>query len=300
MTTEFIDITTNNIDGKCDLKCNYNFKYTSSNLTAKNNDIYLSFSYDNSTTPPVYYNEAKYNVSQFMIYSPSLHLFNGSTTNAEIIIEHIPELGGNNLYVCIPIIQSSDTSEATNMLSPVILKAAAKTPANGESANMNLNNFNLNSIVPVKPFYSYQGEYFGSTSDFIVYGRNYAIPMGQKQTEILKKIIKPSSINMVGGSLFINEKGPNTYVKNQGIYISCQPVNKSGEEVTTQNNIQNVETSYIDFGNFGSGDGLKFMIQIIIGLVFFGILFLLLNYGYTYFTKGKLPEISKFSFSSKT
>ena len=297
MSTEFIDITPEKVIGRCDLKCNYNFKYTSSNLTAKNNGIYLSFAYENSNVPSVYYNEAKYNVSQIMIYSPSLHLFNGSNTDAEMVIEHIPELGGNNLYVCIPIIQSSDTSQAGNMFMPLIIMSSKKTPADGESATMNMNNFTLNSVVPNKPFYSYQGDYFGSTADFIVYGRNNAIPVGQKAIGILTKIIQPSSTGMVGGSLFFNEKGPNNNLKNQGIYISCQPVNQSGEVVTTTETETDDTSSSLDFGNLGSGEGLKLLIQIIIGLIFFGILFSLLNYGYIYFTKGKMPDLTKISFT---
>jgi len=299
MSSELINITRDKIAGRCDLKCNYNFKYTASNLTAKNNGINVSFAFDKSNTPPVFYNQAKYNVSQMIIYSPSLHLFNGSNTNAEIIVEHIPELGGNNLYVCIPIIQSTDTSEATNILSPLIIMSSSKTPADGASANMNIN-FTLNSVVPVKPFYSYQGDFFGSKSDFIVYGRNYAIPMGQKECEILKKIIKPTSAKMVGGSLFVNEKGPNTNLTNQGVYISCQPVNKSGQVISVEANKNQTGQPSMDLGNFGGGDGFKIMIQIIIGLIFFGILFLLLNYGYSYFTKAKMPDFTSFSYKSKT
>jgi hypothetical protein len=233
-----------------------------------------------------------------MIYAPSLQLFDGSNTNAEIIIEHIPELGGKNLYVCIPIIQSTDTSEASNILTPIITMAASKAPTSGSEANMNLTNFTLNSIVHVKPFYSYQGDFFGSNSDFIVYGRNYAIPMSKKTCDILKKIIKPTSAKMTGGSLFINEKGPNTNLSKEGIYISCQPVNKSGQVISAE--VIKSETSQSSIMDFGSGDSYKIMVQILIGLIFFGILFFLLNYGYTYFTKAKLPDFSRFSFTSKT
>ncbi len=177
--------------------------------------------------------------------------------------------------------------------------SSSKAPADGASANMNLN-FTLNTVIPVKPFYSYQGEFFGSKADFIVYGRNYAIPMAQKECDILKKIIKPTGINMVGGPLFINEKGPNTNLTKEGIYISCQPVNKSGQVISAETNKNQARQPSMDLGNFGGGDGFKIMIQIIIGLIFFGILFLLLNYGYSYFTKGKMPDFSSFSYKTKT
>ena len=49
---------------KCDLKCAYNFTYSSSNSTAKNNGISISLTYDNSSVPPVVYDSQKYTVSK--------------------------------------------------------------------------------------------------------------------------------------------------------------------------------------------------------------------------------------------
>ena len=37
-----INISVQNIQGKCDLKCSYNFKYPESNTTAKNNGVFIS------------------------------------------------------------------------------------------------------------------------------------------------------------------------------------------------------------------------------------------------------------------
>ena len=85
MSTQSIDISKKNVSGKCDLKCAYNFQYPESNTTAKNQGVLINLSYDNSKTPPVTYNTQKYTVTQIMITSPSLHLFNGATTDAEII-----------------------------------------------------------------------------------------------------------------------------------------------------------------------------------------------------------------------
>jgi carbonic anhydrase len=114
LTKTAINISPKNVYGKCDLKCIYNFKYKETNLTVKNNGINISMTCDNTNVPPVMYNEAKYTVSQIMIFSPSLHLFNENKVDAELIIEHIPETGGQNLFVCIPIIKSSDSSTASS------------------------------------------------------------------------------------------------------------------------------------------------------------------------------------------
>ena len=83
-----IIISSNNISGKCDLKCSYTFKYPETNLTAKNNGSLISLTSDNSTGTPVTYNTEKYVVSNILIVCPSIHEFNnGATAAAEIIIE---------------------------------------------------------------------------------------------------------------------------------------------------------------------------------------------------------------------
>ena len=39
MSTQNINIAPQNISGKCDLKCAYNFKYSESNSTARNKSL---------------------------------------------------------------------------------------------------------------------------------------------------------------------------------------------------------------------------------------------------------------------
>ena len=69
MTTQNINITTENIKGVCDLKCAYNFTYPESSLTATNDGVMISLTPDNSNTSPVVYNTQKYNVSKITIVS---------------------------------------------------------------------------------------------------------------------------------------------------------------------------------------------------------------------------------------
>ena len=177
LTKKPINISPQNVYGKCDLKCVYNFKYKESALTVKNNGVNISLTYDNSNVPPVLYNQEKYNVSQVIITSPSLHLFNNSKVDAEIIVEHVPESGGQNLFVCVPIIKSGDSTTASSLLTQVISGVAANAPAANETTNLNLSGFTLSKIIPKSPFFSYSGTYSNSTVDFIVFGKNYAIPL---------------------------------------------------------------------------------------------------------------------------
>jgi hypothetical protein len=288
-TNTKINISTENVYGDCDLKCSYNYKYTQSNLIAKNNGNFISFSHDKGTTSPVIYNTLNYNVSKINIYSPSLHTFNNNTVNAEFVIEHAPVIGGEMLYVCIPIIASTNSSEASNILTEIIKSVANSAPAVNESTNLNISNFNLNTFVPKKPFFAYTGTQ-GLTGQVIVFGNNYAIPLNQQTLNILSKVIKPYPITISGGSLFLNRKGPNSVQNNgnNGIYISCQPTGSSKEETDVTNNKNpvnyNMETVFND-------PTVILIIQVIVGCVVFILIFLMLNYGYNYAISGTSPSL---------
>jgi len=290
-----INVSTENIYGDCDLKCSYNYKYNQSNLIAKNNGSFISFSHDKGTTSPVIYNTLNYNVSKINIYSPSLHNFNGNTTNAEIVIEHAPVIGGEMLYVCIPIVASTNSSEASNILTEIIKSVANNAPAVNESTNLNISNFNLNTIVPKKPFFAYTGTQ-GLTGQVIVFGNNHAIPLNQQTLNILSKVIKPYPITISGGSLFFNKKGPNTVQNdgNKGIYISCQPTGSSEEETDVTNNKNPLN---YDMDSLFNDPTVVLIFQIIVGCILFILVFLMLNYGYNYAISGnsqslKMPTMS--------
>ena len=87
-TTSPINISPQSITGKCDLKCAYNFDYPITNLVATNTGLLINIKCDNQNSTPVTFNNNKYTVEEFIIYSPSMHLFNGSQTPAELIIIH--------------------------------------------------------------------------------------------------------------------------------------------------------------------------------------------------------------------
>jgi len=155
MSNKNINIASQNVQGKCDLKCSYNFNYSESNTTAVNNGVMIQLSYDNSGTSPVTYNSQKYNVSNIIIVCPSIHTFNGSQASAEIIIGHTPVTGGPTLNVGIPITSSSESSTASNLITEIIQSVSTNAPSKGDSTNLSINGFTLKNIVPQKPFFSY-------------------------------------------------------------------------------------------------------------------------------------------------
>jgi hypothetical protein len=286
-----INISPQSVTGKCDLKCSYNFDYPITNITATNNGIYITLKCDNQSKPPVIFNNNKYDVQEILITSPSLHLFNGSQNKAELIIIHTPQTGGPNLAVCIPIIQSSNSSDATSILTEIINQVSSSAPSSGETTTINIQNFTLQNIVPQKSFYNYNDNNLGNC---VVFGLPFAIPLNQTTLTTLSKIITPYNLTTGGNSgLFFNSSGPNLVTSNDGIYISCQPTGSSKEttDVTTSKNTSN---NSIDFTQYSS------MLWTIFAIIVSLLAMLAFKWGVEYYNNNKGTNIfSKFVKESK-
>ena len=53
-----INISKQDIQGKCDLKCYYNFDYKNTNLIARNDEVMISLIPDNDSSQVKYNNES--------------------------------------------------------------------------------------------------------------------------------------------------------------------------------------------------------------------------------------------------
>lgn len=286
MTSENINISSQNISGKCDLKCSYNFSYNESNSTAKNNNVMITLTPDNSSEPPVTYNTEKYTVSNMYITCPSLHRFNNVQVAAEFFIQHVPVKGGKNLTVAIPIILSSESSTASNLITQIIQSVATNAPSNQETTNLNISGFTLQDIVPSQPFFSYTDT---DNTNWIVFPIKDAIPLNNNTITTLSQIIKPYKLPMRGGELFFNKNGPNNTNTNGEIYISCNPTGSSVE--TTEVVFDTNTVTPIDFNNIWKNPAFKIIIQILIACSLFIVIFYVLNMLYSYLINGsvKLP-----------
>jgi hypothetical protein len=279
-----INISSDNVYGKCDLKCQFMFDYPNTSLVAKNDDMMISLTCDDQSSSPVIFNKKKYNVTKVIIVSPSVHLFNNSQVNAEILIHHTPILGGKSLIVCLPIIESGNSTTSTSLLTEIISAVSSNAPSQGETTQINISNFTLNNIVPKKPFYSYIGnDIHKSQAGFIVYGYLEAIPLSSSTLTSLSNIIKPFPINLKGKSLFYNKDGPNNSFNSDGIYISCQPTGSSGETVTVSNGSNSNDTNY-NLGDIGNNPTAQIIMKILLFLIIFIVFFLMINYAYNYFS----------------
>jgi len=269
-----INISSQNIYGKCDLKCAYFFKYQNSSCSATNNNTMLILSYDKNSSPPVTYNNNKYEVSQIQICAPSFHLFNDSKTVAEIMIYHAPILGGKELVVCVPIIQSNNSSVSSILLSDIITAISGGAPKNGDSMNINLTGYTLQNIIPKKPFYTYTT----NNNDYIVFDKENSIGISADNLKILTSVIKQNVTVAYGDNIFYNNLGPNTTNgQDNDIYISCQPTGNSEENITVTNSKPIINNDV--YANFP---------MILIFVLIFIITLIIINYMLTYLGKNKM------------
>ena len=231
-----IDIGRDNIAGKCDLKCEFSFHYNNSSCIATNRGDYISLAYDSSSSPPVTYNSASYDVKEVRIYSPSLHSFNGSKTDGEFIIIHNTSSGAKPLFVCIPVKSSNSGEESGKNLTTIVQTVASNAPAEDEKTTVQISRFNLNAFVPRKPFFSYTASepYQPCSSalvEYIVYPTDSAIGVAERVLNALQKVIQANSYDIKPSpGLFYNQKGPSSGASSGEIYIDCQPVGDSEEE----------------------------------------------------------------------
>ena len=237
-----IDISLQNISGKCDLKCAYSFNYPSSSCNVTNRGTYILMNYDSSSTPPVTYNTNPYTVKEIRIYNPSLHSFGNKKSVGEIIIIHISNKGGNPLLVCVPLEEDNSNTKGSSDLTAIIDTMATNAPSDGESTNVSINDFTLNDFVPKKPFFSYTAiqpyqPCIGNV-DLIVFGK--LLSSCKISTDTLQKfkmIIAPNTYTIKKGPFFFyNSKGPDSSnITDDEIFIDCKPVNSSTEETTITN-----------------------------------------------------------------
>ena len=239
------NISQDNVSGECNLKCAYSFQYSNSNCVANNVGSAIGLSYDESNVPPVTYNGNKYKVSDVGISTTAYFLFNGKPAKGIIMISHAPIVGGNTFLVVIPIISGNSSMPSSNILTNIINQTANLAPKSGNKSVISVENYNLNNIVPKKPFYSFNIPGPGGGTETIAYGLEYAITIDADTIAKLNSIIKGETFVFKAagvGKIFYNPKGPNSSGSSSGnddIYIDCQPVNVSEEtiQMSTENKL---------------------------------------------------------------
>lgn len=275
--TSPIDISMKNVSGNCDLKCNYSFKYNNSSCTVTNRTDYLSIHYDKASVPPVKYNSYGYDVNEVRIYTPSLHSFNGTKADGEIIISHNSSSGSKPLLVCVPFKKNGYINTASNIISKIIDTVSSNAPSDGVSTSVYIDNFNLNEFVPKKPFFSYSAtipyQPCIQNVDFVVYTPADSICDISNEAYVkLVKIVKKNVYDIKKDvPFFYNKKGP-INVSSDEIYIDCQPVGQSEEQTVIEKNIN--QTAEINWDSIKKNPAF----QIFIGCLFALIIIIIFSY----------------------
>ena len=269
-----MNISPQNIAGTCESKCSYAFNYpTTSNTTVSNYGTYLQFTYELSNNSPVLYNNNSYNVSGITIFLPSLHKYNNSTTDGELIIRHTPVTGGNPLFVIIPLSTSGLTTTGSQVISRIINAAGKSAPSAGKNTNKGVGEFTLNKFIPMKQFYSYTT----SRMDCIVFDISDALGISADDIKTFKSIVTASPVNPFYmpanaiASLFINTKGPSNNINggNGDIYIDCQPTDKEMGEVTKDKTNVN---------DLASQESLMYLVYVVVFMFLIFILYFTMKY----------------------
>jgi len=232
-----IDISIQNVINTCDYKCAYSFSYHNSSCVATNRGDYVALSYDNASASSVSYNALSYNVQEARIYIPSLHTYSGSKTDGELIIVHISATGGKPLLVSIPIKVNNSSSVSSQLFKQIVDTMKNLANSDGQSTTVTLDQYNFNTLVPKKPFYSYSATepYQPCTAnvDYVVFDPMTAsLDMTSDTLNTLHSIISDNNYDIkTGPLLFYNEKGAK-YGTSTGdqIYIDCTPLSGTDSE----------------------------------------------------------------------
>ena len=226
--TSPINITSAN--QSCIKICDYQFSYALSDCQLINQGDYLEIQTAKSGNM-VTFNNLPFRVIETRLYQPSLHTFNGTHLSGELIIQHMGR--EHNLLICIPITTSNGKSKSADFFNTFIPYA----PQNkGGQANVNVNNWSLNNVIPKGGYYFYQ-----ATSPFppciglyniVVFDKSVAAQISNTDMPHLTAAIQRNTLSAKSapdGGLYYNKAGTSTRGgggsgESSDIYIDCKPV----------------------------------------------------------------------------
>lgn len=219
---------------KCNLKCKLWYNYGNSSCLLRNANDQLIIAYDGDSD--VVFNSVPYNPTEIRIFKPSIHSYDGTYAEAEIVIVHSG--GQNGLLICIPI-TISETS-ASNKGSAILEDIITHATNSSEVITLNIQDFNANNLIPKSSYFSYAGPIpYGtcnasSNAQYVVFHyKQGSMTVSQEIMDNLGKLIHDAYIPIYEGKSFFNEKGTieNGFAGDGQIYIDCQPTGEDSEIV---------------------------------------------------------------------
>jgi carbonic anhydrase len=274
-----INISPEKITGRCEYKCDYKFDYTGlTDFSMYNYNSYglllFGINQSNPSTAPVKYNGTDYQLEGIYLSSPSMHQFSSYDADAEILLVH-NNTAGQVLWVCIPVIAHATASQS-DFLSQSIDHLQAMTTT---SSTFSLSNYNLNSMIPMDPYYTYKSK--DKPWNWLVFGRPSAITISQQNLNTLTSLCGTMSINFASfypidasGAIYFNNAGPrHLRMDDNEIYIDCKPTDSKGN---TESGIETKETSSTSNFNstiFNTGGFQQFVLYLLLFLFVLGMFY---------------------------
>ena len=214
----------------CSLLCSYHPIYTIPYaINCKHQGTHMEYTFTTDDYKTIYKGK-QYNASKMRLYQPSLHTYKGANLPAELVIHHNRKDDPRELNVCIPI---ESGGPRTTIVGELIHMSLTYANNKGSEASINIPDFDISSIIPKAPFYSYTRMYgfddCATEADFIVFDDSASIKIRTNIMTSLLSSISDSSANIaVGVPYYYNGNGP-TRTTSEEIYIDCHPTNSSDE-----------------------------------------------------------------------
>jgi len=229
-------VNISNSFNKCDITCKFDYNYGNSGLIVNNKGGYLEMGYDGKSD--VTFNGNKYDVVDTRIYKPSLNSYYGSKVDAELFIHHTSK-SGKNLLLSIPIVNSNAVSPSNTLFSNIFpfVSSRKDTPV-----SINITNYTLNHLIPKSGFYSFIGplpyEPCNGEYNIVMFDSKNTINISAKDMRTLQALIDPINTtpkDMDMKNVYYNKTGTinNELTGEDNIYIDCQPVEDTTNEVLT-------------------------------------------------------------------
>ena len=270
---------------KCTTDCELSFDFKETGVTVRNSGDAMSVGFDPIMTPPVVYNKAKYTpLKGFVFYNTSNPLLSINGSNPAAVFYLFLQSDKNVLSMIIPIVESSNNqTNASTILSDILNESFIKAPKVGEQGKISYSGFSFQKIFPTNsPFFSMrQGSYIS-----IIFEKSISI--NKSVLDKLKQVIKPSVNRDVGEpKIYYNPNGATSIalIKDEEIYIDCQPVNSSEEKIeyVTKNPFKN------DLSTMLNDPTTYLILQMIMSSIVFLVIYFVLSKGFKFMTTGTLP-----------
>lgn len=233
MTYQTANIITTDTYEVCDQKCALHVNYTEQIPTINNLGSSLSIK---RTTDRDYITYAGYemNTSKISITYPGAIKYNGSVADANLILDIAPTTSGSSVKVIIPISTTGSNTIGGGILNKIIGTVSTTAPNTGDSTSSGIESFSINDFIPSGSVYNYTGS---GNQDILCSGISDAIKISSADLDTLTQMITSSTNDEfnISSTETIFKNGSGIYVgaptDGSDIYIDCQPVSSSEEEV---------------------------------------------------------------------